>query len=579
MPLKRGIAVSGGYSIGKALVLDTDDTRIPKRSVPASQVDHEQQLALKAFEAAVRELGQERHQTSARMGAQVVGDILAGHEAMLKDANFRKQVHDLIAEKRYGAAFAISVVMLRYRRKFEAAPFLQERVRDLVDIQRRLLRQLAGESRDEVGKLEEPVIVVAHDLTPSQTAMLERTHKVLGFATDLGGATSHTAIVARGLGIPAVVGLDNLTSLVTPGDMLIVDGTHGVVIIDPDDGQIADYREQEAKRGVLIKSLEELRDLPAQTRDGVSVELFGNIEFPDEVTNCLAKGATGIGLFRTEFLYLGEGPEPTEEEQFQVYRQVAERLDGKPVIIRTLDLGGDKHPQSRGWEPEPNPFLGLRSIRYCLRHREVFWPQLRAILRASMHGDIRIMFPMITSIMELRQARYLLTMAMEELEEEGFEIRASSPIGIMVETPSAAICARELAREVGFMSIGTNDLVQYTLAVDRSNERVASLYTPLDPAVLRLLRYVIRAGNRQKVPVSLCGEMAGESICTMLLLGMGLRRFSMSAGKIPEVKKIIRSVSISDVQKMARRVFSFETEREVVNYLRDETRRVLPESV
>jgi phosphotransferase system enzyme I (PtsI) len=402
---------------------------------------------------------------------------------------------------------------------------------------------------------------------------------VLGFAADLGGPTSHTAIVARGLGIPAVVGLDSLTSAVSPGDMLILDGTHGVVIVDPDEAQIAEYREQGARRVALIRSLEELRDLPAETRDGVRVELYGNIEFPEEVATCIAKGATGIGLFRTEFLFLRDGPEPTEEDQFQVYRQVAESLEGRPLVIRTLDLGADKYTHRADWEREPNPFLGLRSIRYCLQHREVFWPQLRAILRASVHGNIKIMFPMISRVMELRQAHFLLKLAMEELEEEGFEIRTDIPIGAMVETPSAALCAAHLAHEVKFLSIGTNDLVQYTLAVDRSNERVAFLYTPHDPAVLRLIRNVVRQGRGGHVDVSLCGEIAGDPMSTILLIGMGLRCLSMSAVNIPEVKKIIRSIRFADARQVAKHVFRFETEREVVNYLRDETRRVLPDAL
>ncbi len=577
MPLKRGIPVSPGYCIGKALLLDTEDRRIPKRSVPAGQVDHEQELARRAFDAAAVEIQEERHQARARIGGDVIADILGGHEALLCDPKLRSEVAQVIADRRYSAAYAISLVMLRYQRRFETMQFHRERVRDLIDIKRRLLRQIVGESRQDLAELTEPVIIVAHDLTPSQTVNLERTKKILGFATDLGGSTSHTAIVARGLGIPAVVGLDSVTSSVSPGDTLILDGTHGVVIVNPDPSQLAEYREHEVRRVALIRVLDELRDLPAETKDGIQVELFGNIEFPEEVQSCLDKGATGIGLFRTEFLYMREGPEPTEEDQFQVYRQVTELLGGRPVIIRTFDLGADKYAQHRAWDPEPNPFLGLRSIRYCLRHRDVFWPQLRAILRASMHGDVRIMFPLISRIMELRQATYLLKLAMEELEEEGFEISPDISIGLMVETPSAVLCATELAREASFMSIGTNDLIQYTLAVDRTNERVAPLYTPYDPSIIRLLRMALRAGRQCGVDVSLCGELAGDPMGTMLLLGLGLRRFSMSAGSIPEIKRLIRSISIKDAERVARRVLRFETEREIVNYLRDETRRVLPE--
>lgn len=577
MTVKRGIPVSGGYCVGRAFVLDTEDARPPKRRVPPAQVEHERLVAQRALESAHADILSQWEGLRDRLGAEVA-DIFKGHAAILRDPNLRKRVMETIGEKHYSAAYAISVVLLQYQRRFEATEFLKDRVRDLVDVKKRLLRHVEGETRQELADLAESAIVVAHDLTPSQTALLDRTHKVLGFATDLGGPTSHTAIMARGLGIPAVVGLDNLTASVSTGDTLILDGTHGVVIVEPDDAQIAEYRGQAEKHVALIRSLEELRDLPAETRDGRRVELYGNIEFPEEVAECVSRGAAGIGLFRTEFLFLRGGPEPTEEDQFQVYRQVAESLGDQPLIIRTLDLGADKYRHRKEWEAEPNPFLGLRSIRYCLQHREVFWPQLRAILRASVHGkNIRIMFPLISRVMELRQASFVLKLAMEELEEEGFEIRKNIPIGAMVETPSAALCSREMAREVSFLSIGTNDLVQYTLAVDRSNERVASLYTPHDPAVLRLIRMVLRAGGRQKIDISLCGEMAGDPMSTILLIGMGLRKFSMSSANIPEVKKIIRSIQYADARRIAKHVFRFETEREVVNYLRDETRRVLPD--
>lgn len=579
MSLKRGIPVSNGCCIGKALVLDAEEIRVPRRHVPETMLAHEQQLALRAFESACQEIAEERVHLRSRVGGDVVADILSAHETILKDPKLRQEILDLIHDKHYSAGSAIELMMRRFQRRFEAEPFLHERVRDVVDIKRRLLRHVVGEARQELSELTESVIVVSHDLTPSQTAALVRTNKVLGFATDLGGATSHTAIVARGLGIPAVVGLDNISSLVTPGDMLVLDGTHGVVIVDPDDAQLEEYREQEQRRVELIRSLEELRELPSQTRDGTPIELLGNIEFPEEVVPCIEKGATGIGLFRTEFLFMRQGPEPTEEDQFQVYRQVAERLDGKPLVIRTLDLGADKYVHTRAWEPEANPFLGLRSIRYCLRHREVFWPQLRAILRASRHGNVRIMFPMVSRVMELRQSIYLLRLAQEELEEEGFEIRSDIPIGVMIETPSAALCARELAREVQFLSIGTNDLIQYALAVDRTNERVASLYTPHDPSIIRLLREVVKRARQRRADVSLCGEMAGDALSTLLLVGLGLRRLSMSAGKIPEIKKIIRSIELADAEKVAQRVLRLESEREIVNYLRDETRRIIPELV
>ena len=578
MTIKRGIPVSGGYCIGRALLIDAEDTGVAKRRVPPEQVEHELQSVEQAFEKARAELAEQWAQFRAKLGDEVA-EIFKAHDAILRDPKLRTSILESISSKNYSAGFAIHIVVKRLKRRFEAEPFLRDRVRDLVDVERRLLHHLGVQTRREIAAMQEPAIIVAHDLTPSQTASLERTHKVLGFACDLGGPTSHTAIIARGLGLPAVVGLDDITVRVNNGELLILDGTHGTVIVEPDEAQLAQYREHDARRTALIRSLAQLRDLPAQTTDGVTVELHANIEFPDEIDTCLNRGAAGIGLFRTEFLFMGEGPEPNEEQQVAVYRQVAERLGhARPLVIRTLDLGGDKFPHRRmTWEAEPNPFLGLRSIRYCLRHREVFSPQLRAILLASAHGDVRVMFPLISQVQELRLAKYMLRLAMEELEEDGFEINTRIKIGAMVETPSAAIRAAQLAEEVDFLSIGTNDLIQYTLAVDRSNERVADLYTPYDPSVLYLVNMVIQACRTHNKELSLCGEVAGDITATMLLLGMGLRKLSMPAANIPEVKKLIRSISMQAAQEVAARVLGFETDREVLNYLRERTREFVPE--
>jgi len=580
MSVKRGIGVSPGVVIGRAIVLDTEETRVPRRTLPTEQLEHEIELVDRTFEAARAEVAGER-ETFARRAGTELSDIFGFHERWLADPKPRKEVVQLIRDKNYSAAYAISVFMRRYRRRFQemSTPFLQERAKDVLDIERRLLRHIGAEARQDITELEEPVIVVAHDLTPSQTVMLERTRRVLGFATDLGGSTSHTAIVARGVGIPAVVGLGNITTLVSGGDTVVIDGTHGVVAVNPDEAQIAEYKSQAAHQVEIQHALHELKNLPAVTLDGVRITLLGNIEFPEDVEGCLAKGAEGVGLFRSEFLFMQEGPEPSEEEQFQSFRQATELLNGKPLVIRTFDLGADKLMAGRPFEPEQNPFLGLRSIRLCLQNLPLFRAQLRAIMRASNHGNVSVMFPLITSISELRQARYVLNLVTEELEEEGYEFRQRIPIGIMVETPAAALCARELAREVDFMSIGTNDLIQYTLAVDRTNDKVAPLFSGLNPAVLRLLKMIIRAGEEEGVDVSLCGEMAADPLCTMLLLGLGLRKMSMVAGSLPGVKRMIRSIKMTDAARVAERALGFETEREVVNYLRDETRKVLPDVV
>lgn len=573
--MKRGIGVSSGVVVGDALVLETEETTVPRRIVPSSQVPNELEVLTRAFQSARTEVAGEREQFAARAGTEIA-DIFGFHERWLADPKPQKEIGALVESKYYSAAYAVSVFMRRYRRRFQemASPYLQDRAKDALDIERRLLHHISGETRHGLEHLAEAVIIVAHDLTPSQLIMLERTKRLLGFVTDAGGPTSHTAIIAGGLGIPAVVGLEDISSQVSGGDRLVVDGLHGVVVINPDPAQLAEYTAQAEHLREVRATLEELRELTAETKDGERIQLFGNIEFPSEVEVCLEKGAAGIGLFRTEFLFMQDGSPPSEEEQFEAYRAATEAVKGRPLVIRTMDLGGDKAYPDGSRELERNPFLGLRSIRHSLQHLSMFRPQLRAIARAGRHGDVRVMFPLISRIMELRQAKFVMSLVIEELEEEGYEFSKPIPVGVMVETPAAAICSRELAREVDFMSIGTNDLIQYTLAVDRTNERVAQLYTPADPSILRLIRGVIREGRRAGIGVSLCGEMAGDPLFTILLVGMGLRTFSMAASNIPRVKKIIRSVTLADAERVRRRVLSFETEREVLNYLRDETRKV-----
>lgn len=578
MPLRRGIGVSSGVVIGDALVLETEEARVPRRIVPRDQIDHEVSVSDRAFESARKEVAAEREQFAARAGTELA-DIFGFHERWLGDVKPRKEIASLIRSKHYSAAYAISVFMRKYRRRFQemGSPFLQERARDIQDIERRLLHHVGGETRLELASLKDPIIIVAHDLTPSELVALEKTKRLLGFATDAGGTTSHTAIIAAGLGIPAVVGLENITSHVSSGDTLVIDGLHGVVVVNPDESQRTTYAAEAKHLEEVRDTLAELTELAAETRDGVQITLLGNIEFPLEIDDCIRRGAEGIGLFRTEFLFLEADPLPGEEEQYRAYCDAVNAVEGRPLVIRTMDLGGDKCHRGGGWELEKNPFLGLRSIRYSLQNLSMFRAQLRAILRASVHGDVRVMFPLISRIMELRQAKFVLSLVMEELEEEGFEFKSDIPVGVMVETPAAAICARELGRETDFMSIGTNDLIQYTLAVDRTNERVAQLYSPADPSIIRLIRRVVKDADRTGSSISLCGEMAGDPLFAILLVGIGLRTLSMAAGNIPRTKKIIRSITLADAIRVRKRVMSFETEREVLNYLRDETRKVWDE--
>jgi len=578
MEIKKGIGVSPGIVISTAIVLDAENLVIPKRRVEPSQTSAEIIRLQHAIATAVRDLTQLRTNTAAKHGKEI-GAIFDFHIGILHDKSILQQITKEIRDNNSTAEYAVSSVMRRYTNQFSAMAdrYFSERVKDIHDIERRIIKALIGQKHEDLAHLTQDVVVIAHDLLPSQTAALDRTH-VRGFATDVGGRTSHTAIVARAMGIPAVVGLGNLTAEVSGGDVVIIDGEHGVVIINPDEEQLVEHRERQAKFARMEDELATLRDLPAQTLDGQAVSLQANIEFPEEIPDALKRGAAGIGLYRTEFLYLASDHEPTEEDQYKAYVDSLKRLQGRPLVLRTLDLGADKYTQEKAAQPERNPFLGDRSIRMCLHDIPMFKRQLRAIMRASVLGDVRIMFPMISTLMELRQAKMVLNDVMEELEDEGLPFRREISTGIMVEVPSVAMMPNEFAKEVNFFSIGTNDLIQYTLAVDRTNEKVAGLFSPAHPAVLRLIRDVIRAGARNNVSVSVCGEMAGEPLYTLLLLGLGLSIFSMNGPDIPEVKKIIRSTTMEHAKQVARRVMSFDSERQVMHFLREETRKIIPEA-
>jgi len=578
MEIKKGIGVSSGVVISTAVVLDSEDLLIRERQVSPDQVAHEADRLDRALASGIADLGTLRESVAAKAGKEVAG-IFDFHLGVLRDKSVLRQIAEEIRKNYSTAEYAVSTVMRRYANSFLAMsdPYFAERVKDIHDIERRLLRGLIGQRHEDLLHLKDDIILIAHDLLPSQTAALDREH-VKGFAIDVGGRTSHTAIVARAIGIPAVVGLGNITAEVSGGDTVIVDGTRGVVIINPDAEQLEEYRLQ-GQRIILHESqLRSLTDLAAETKDGHIVSLQANIEFPEDIDGALSHGAQGIGLYRTEFMYLASDVEPTEQDHYNAYADALQRLGGKPLVIRTLDLGADKYTKSRPMSPEQNPFLGDRSIRMCLHDIPMFKRQLRAIMRASMLGDVRIMFPMICTIMELRQARMVLNDVMEELEDEGIAFRRDLPIGMMVEVPAAVIQADQFAKEVNFFSIGTNDLIQYTLAVDRTNEKVAGLYCPAHPAVLKLIRDTIRAGSRNSISVSVCGEMGGDPLYTLLLLGLGLNTFSMNGPDIPEVKKIIRSTTMEDARRVARRVMSFDSERQVMHFLREETRKIVPEA-
>jgi len=578
MEIKKGIGVSSGVVVCQALLLSEEDLRIGRRAIAAGEIDAERQRLSTALESSRGDIRQLRDQTARDLG-QETGAIFNFHLGLLDDQTLLETFYKGIEENRFTAEYAVSRSLLEYSKQFlkQKDTYFRERVKDIYDIERRLVTKLQGKERVRLSELTEAVCLVAHDLTPSQTASLDRS-KIRAICIDAGGRTSHTAIIANSMGIPAVVGLEGITHEINPGDMLIVNGQSGVVIINPDEATLEEHRKYEARQMQFERSLEPMRDLPARTKDGTEITLMGNIEFPHEVENALAKGATGIGLYRTEFLYLSSESEPKEDDHYAAYAEAIRKLGGRPIVIRTLDLGADKYVPWQKRDAEDNPFLGCRSIRLCLANLDMFKVQLRAILRASVLGDVRVMFPMVTTPMELRQAKMVLKDVMEELAENDVPYNPYLPVGMMIEVPSAALMAATYAKECDFFSIGTNDLIQYTLAVDRGNQRVAGLYTGANPAVLSLVRNVIRVGNRANISVSLCGELGADIEFTILLVGMGLRTLSINPHSIPEVKKVIRSIELEEAQKVARRVMSFEHSQQILNYLRDETRKVIPEA-
>jgi phosphotransferase system enzyme I (PtsI) len=580
MEIKRGIAVSAGIAIGPALVLDTESFRIPQRFVDGDGLADEVKRLRQAIASAAQQARERQRAVSDKLGGQY-GAIFEAHAILLDDPGLSREIENLIQDHGYAAEYAVSRVMRRHAKALESLDrgHFASRAADLFDIEKALLSNLLGNRREQLQQLKEAVIVLAHDLTPSETAVLDP-HTVYAFATEAGGRASHTAIMAGALEIPAVVGLGKFVTDVSGGDLVIVDGNRGIVILNPDEETQERYERMRSSLRTFESRLGELRDLPAETPDGTRIQLLGNIEFPQEASHCLQRGADGVGLYRTEFLYLGKHADPTEAEHLDAYLTVLRQLGSRPLTIRTLDLGADKFSANLESTPEErNPFLGLRSVRLCLRNLTLFKTQLRAILRASAFGDVRILFPMVSTVLELRQCKLILAEVKEDLEEEGIAFNRKLPVGTMVEVPSAAILADQFAREVNFFSIGTNDLIQYTLAADRTNEAMASLYSPGDPAVLRLIDQVVKAAQKEVIEVNVCGEMSGEPIYTLLLLGLGLRQLSVTPHSIPEIKKIIRSVALQEAQQVAQEAMCLETARDVNNFLREKTRRLLPEVI
>lgn len=534
--IKKGIPASRGYALGYVYLKEDIELLVERGFTQDSRA--ERMKLREAVEEARKQLLQLREKTSREVG-EADACIFDAHIMFLDDPAFTGAVEAEIEATRVNAMWALSEITKRHIRTFTAMEdsTMKERIDDLRDVSQRVLRILSGfaEAQDIT---EENTVVVANDLTPSDTATLDK-NKVIAFVTNIGSRTSHTAIMARTLGIPAVVGLGDITSDLRNGELVIVDGFRGEIIIDPDADTIEDYNNRKAAYLNEQEDLLALRDVETRSRDGKRIEVSANIGWPHDVDNALANGAEGIGLYRTEFLYMDRTDLPTEDEQLEAYKYVLERMGDKPVIIRTLDIGGDKRLPYMDMPRELNPFLGYRAIRLSLDQPDIFKAQLRALLRASIYGNLRVMFPLISNIEEYREAMEIVEICQDELREEGIEFRDDIQWGIMIEVPAAAVIADELATEVDFLSIGTNDLIQYTLAVDRMSEKVSYLYDTMHPAVIRLIQMTIDGAHSQGKWVGMCGEMAGDEDAIPLLMSMGLDEFSMHATTILNAKRII----------------------------------------
>ena len=574
----KGIAASPGIEIGKAYLLKEEQVIIDKAGVQDEKIELEIKRLENAVETSKIQLKKVKEKAEKELG-KAEAQIFEAHLMFLEDPVFMDEIKSKIKSEKITAEHAVLQVAEMYIETFNNMEdeYLKERAADVKDVGDRLIKNILGIADQNLADLPEKVIIIAKDLTPSDTAQMNK-EMVLAFATDMGGRTSHTAIMARSLEIPAVVGLTDLYGKAKDGDTVIVDGNAGKVFVNPDKATLEEYERLKAEYLEYRQSLKELKDLPAETRDkSRKVELCANIGTPDDLKGVLENGAEGVGLYRTEFLYMDRDSLPTEEEQFEAYKMVAEKMAPRAIIIRTLDIGGDKKLPYLDMPEELNPFLGWRAIRMCLDRPEILKTQLRAILRASHYGKLRIMYPMISRVEEIRRANAILEEARQELGREGIPYDKELQVGIMIELPSAAVIADILAEEVDFFSIGTNDLIQYTLAVDRMNEHISKLYEPLHPAVLRLIKNVIDASHKAGKWTGMCGEMAGDLSATAILLGMGLDEFSMSASSIPQVKKIIRSISYDEAKEIAEKALSMESAQDVKKLLESYNANIIKE--
>lgn len=558
-----GILASPGIVFGKALVLKEEQIVLDKRKISDDEVESEVARFYKGREAAAAQLTAIKEKARQTLGEEKEA-IFEGHLMILEDEELEEEIVSYLKEHKVTADVAASVVIDQQVAMLSDIDdeYLKERAGDIRDIGNRLLKNILGMNIIDLGEISEKSILVAYDLTPSETAQLNL-DKVLGFITDIGGRTSHTSIMARSLELPAIVGTNDVTSRVNTGDYVVLDAINNAVYVNPTEEEIARLRALEQKYKEEKAELIKLKDLPAVTLDGRQVDVCANIGTIRDIDGAERNGAEGVGLYRTEFLFMDRDQLPSEEEQFQAYKAVVEAMKNRLVILRTMDIGGDKDLPYMNLPKEMNPFLGWRAIRIALDRREILIAQLRAVLRASAFGKLAVMFPMIISVEEVRELKAVLETLKQQLRDEGKDFDENIQVGVMVETPSAAVNAKFLAKEVDFFSIGTNDLTQYTLAVDRGNELISHLYNPLTPSVLSLIKQVIDASHAEGKWTGMCGELAGDEKATILLLGMGLDEFSMSAISVPKIKKLIRNVNYQDAQDLAKEVLQQPTAEDI----------------
>ncbi|WP_101775913.1 phosphoenolpyruvate-protein phosphotransferase PtsI [Pasteurella oralis] len=564
-----GIPASPGIVFGKALVLKEEKIVLDMRKISETQIESEIARFYQGREAAVEQLSAIRDRAEKTLGEEKAA-IFEGHLMILEDEELEEEIIDYLRTNKVNAGVAASKIIDQQVTMLSEIDdeYLRERAGDIRDIGNRLIKNILGMHIVDLGDINEEAILVAYDLTPSETAQLNL-EKVLGFITDIGGRTSHTSIMARSLELPAIVGTNNITELVNTGDYLILDAVNNAVYVNPSQQEITRLKTLEQKLAEEKAELAKLKDLPALTLDGHRVDVVANIGTIRDVEGAERNGAEGVGLYRTEFLFMDRDQLPTEEEQFIAYKEVVEAMNGRLVVLRTMDIGGDKELPYLNLPKEMNPFLGWRAVRIALDRREILHAQLRAVLRASAFGKLAVMFPMIISVEEIRELKAVIDTLKQELRNEGKAFDEEIQIGVMVETPAAAVNAKFLAKEVDFFSIGTNDLTQYTLAVDRGNELISHLYNPMSPSVLNLIKQVIDASHAEGKWTGMCGELAGDEKATILLLGMGLDEFSMSAISVPRIKKLIRNVDYADAKALAAKALQQPTAAEIEQLVED----------